>query len=234
MTKTSDRIFYALSAVAAAALCVSVYFIFFRAPIEATMGVVQKIFYFHMPCIYSMYVGAAVCLVGSAGYLWRGTQRWDSLARAGGEVAVVMGFMMLVTGSLWARKAWGVWWTWDPRLTTALLSVLVYVAYVVLRAFAGGGDGEKKFAAALGVLGAANLPIIHLAVKKWGGTHPSVVYNKGGGLKHPEMINALLLGLVAFSFLTAVLVWLRLRQDAIRARVDEAEEEATMLGLLEE
>lgn len=232
--KTSDRIFYALSAVAAAALCVSVYSIFFRAPIEATMGVVQKIFYFHMPCIYSMYVGAAVCLVGSAGYLWRGTQRWDSLARAGGEVAVVMGFMMLVTGSLWARKAWGVWWTWDPRLTTALLSVLVYVAYVVLRAFAGGGDGEKKFAAALGVLGAANLPIIHLAVKKWGGTHPSVVYNKGGGLKHPEMINALLLGLLAFSFLTAVLVWLRLRQDAIRARVDEAEEEATMLGLLEE
>ncbi|MBL9022216.1 MAG: cytochrome c biogenesis protein CcsA [Myxococcales bacterium] len=232
--KTSDRIFFTLSAVAAAALCVSVYAIFFRAPIEATMGIVQKVFYFHMPCIYSMYVGAAVCLVGSAGYLWRGTQRWDSLARAGGEVAVVMGFMMLVTGSLWARKAWGVWWTWDPRLTTALLSVLVYVAYVVLRAFAGGGDGEKKFAAALGVLGAANLPIIHLAVKKWGGTHPSVVYNKGGGLKHPEMINALLLGLLAFSFLTAVLVWLRLRQDAIRARVDEAEEEATMLGLLEE
>ena len=232
--KTSDRIFFGLSAVAAGTLCVSIYFIFFRAPIEATMGIVQKIFYFHMPCIYSMYVGAAVCLVGSAGYLWRGTQRWDSLARAGGEVAVVMGFMMLVTGSLWARKAWGVWWTWDPRLTTALLSVLVYVAYVVLRAFAGGGDGEKKFAAALGVLGAANLPIIHLAVKKWGGTHPSVVYNKSGGLKDPQMINALLLGLLAFSFLTAVLVWLRLRQDAIRARVDEAEEEATMLGLLEE
>ncbi len=232
--KTSDRIFYALAAASAATVAVALYFIFFRAPNEATMGFVYKIFYFHMPCIYSMYVGAAVCMVGSAGYLWKGTQRWDSLARAGGEIAVVMGLMMLATGSLWARKAWGVWWTWDPRLTTALLSVLVYVAYVVLRAFAGGGEGEKKFAAALGVLGAANLPIIHMAVKKWGGTHPSVVYNKEGGLKHPDMVNALLLGMVAFTFVTATLVWLRLRQDAARARVDEAEDELTMLGLLEE
>ncbi len=232
--KTSDRIFYALSAASAATVALALYWIFMVAPNEATMGFVYKIFYFHMPCIYSMYVGALVCMVGSAGYLWKGTQRWDSLARAGGEVAVVMGFMMLATGSLWARKAWGVWWTWDPRLTTALLSVLIYVAYVVLRAFAGGGDGEKKFAAALGVLGAANLPIIHYAVKKWGGTHPSVVYNKQGGLKDPQMVNALLLGLLAFSFVTATLVWLRLRQDAARARLEEAEEEATILGVLEE
>ncbi len=231
---TADRAFLALTTLTAASISASVYAIFFRAPVEVTMGIVQKIFYFHMPCIYGMYLSALICMVGSVGYLWRGTARWDSLARAGGEVAVVMGLMMLATGSLWARKAWGVYWTWDPRLTTALLSVLIYVAYVVLRAFSGGGEGERKFAAALGVLGTANLPIIHYAVKKWGGTHPSVVYNKEGGLKHPEMVNALLIGLFAFTLLTALLVWLRVRQDGARNRLEEAEEEATLLGALEE
>jgi heme exporter protein C len=232
--KRSDHAFIGLVAATAICVVVSLNVIFLRAPVEKTMGIVQKIFYFHLPCIYAMYLGAVICLVGSAGFLAKGTQRWDSVARAGGESAVVMGAMMLVTGSLWAKKAWGVYWTWDPRLTTALLSFLVYVSYVVLRAFAGSGEGERKFAAALGILGAANLPIIHFAVKKWGGTHPSVVYNKEGGLKHPDMWLALGLGLVTFSFLTAVLVWLRVRQDAARARVEEAEEEAIILGAVED
>ena len=224
---------YALVALTAGLSLAAIYQIFAVAPTEATMGIVQKIFYFHVPAAYGMYIGAAVCFVGSVGYLWRGTPVWDSLARAGAEVAVAMGLMVLITGPLWAAKAWGTYWTWDPRLTTSLLSVLVYVAYVVLRTFTGGGESEKRFAAALGVLGAANLPIIHYSVRKWGGTHPQVITGKGGGLQHADMKLALMLGFLSFTLLAVVMIWLRLREDMTRARLEALEEEAQELEVLE-
>src|SRR5690606_28488411 len=124
---------------------------------------------------------------------------------------VVMGLMVLVSGPLWAAKAWGRYWTWDPRLTTSLLSLLVYVAYTILRNFAAGGEAERKFATALDILNAANLPIIHFSVKKWGGQHPTVITGKGGGLAHPDMKLALGLGFATFTLLTIVLVWQRMR-----------------------
>jgi heme exporter protein C len=231
---TSDVPFYVVLGLAAIACTVTLQVIFFKAPVEATMGIVQKIFYFHVPAAYAMYLGAAACFVGSAGYLARGTHRWDALARSGAEVAVMMGLMVLISGPLWAAKAWGVYWTWDPRLTTSMLSILIYVAYVVLRSFAGDGDAERKFAAALGVLGAANLPIIHYSVQKWGGNHPKVISTGGGGLKHPDMKLALMLGFVTFTLLAVVLIWSRMRLELARGRLQEIEEEALELGLGEE
>ncbi|MFO0546817.1 MAG: cytochrome c biogenesis protein CcsA [Polyangiaceae bacterium] len=229
-----SRAFIVVALATAATILYTIHVVFYRVPTEATMGVVQKIFYFHVPAAYAMYLGAAACFVGSAGYLARGTQVWDSIARGGAEVAVVMGLMVLTSGPLWAAKSWGVYWTWDPRLTTSMLSVLIYVAYVVLRAFTGGGDAEKKFAAALGILGAANLPIIHFSVRKWGGTHPQVVTGSGGGLQHPDMKLGLALGFLAFTLLAVVMVWLRARQDALVARLEQAEEDALELGVLED
>lgn len=233
-TKPSEVVFYALVGLAIVGFVAAVHVIFFKAPVEATMGFVQKIFYFHVPAAVSMYLGATTCFVGSAGYLARGTRNWDALARAGAEVAVLMGMMVLLSGPLWGAKAWGVYWTWDPRLTTSLLSILIYVAYVVLRSFAGDGDAERKFAAALGVLGAANLPIIHYSVQKWGGNHPKVISSGGGGLKHPDMILALNLGFVAFLLLSTLLIWSRYRVEVSKNRLLQLEEEALELGLGEE
>ncbi|MBK8255846.1 MAG: cytochrome c biogenesis protein CcsA [Polyangiaceae bacterium] len=223
--------FIALAAATALALVVTLYVVAFRAPVEATMGIVQKIFYFHVPAAYAMYLGAAVCFVGSAGYLARGTRRWDAVAKSGAEVAVVMGMMVLISGPLWAMKAWGVAWTWDPRLTTSMLSVLIYVAYVLLRAFTGDGDAERKFAAALGVLGAANLPIIHYSVQKWGGNHPKVISNGGGGLQHPDMKLGLMLGFLAFTLLAITLVWLRAKMELSVSKLAELEQEALEEGI---
>src|SRR6516164_707620 len=191
-------VFHALLGTSTVLILLTIYFIFLRAPIEARMGIVQKIFYFHVPSWYGMYIGAGACFLGSMAYLISPTDGRDAFARAGAETAVVFGAIGLVTGPLWGAKAWGTFWTWDPRLTTALLSFLIYAAYLVLRAFAGDGLGERRFAAALGVLGAANLPIIHYSVRKWGGQHPTVITGSGGGLQHPAMKVALFLGFLAF------------------------------------
>lgn len=226
--------FYVVVAIAAAVTVATIHVIFYRAPVESSMGIVQKIFYFHVPAAYAMYLGAAACFVGSAGYLARGTPRWDAFAKAGAEVAVAMGLIVLISGPLWAAKAWGVYWTWDPRLTTSMLSVLIYVAYVVLRAFTGDGEAERKFAAALGVLGAANLPIIHYSVQKWGGNHPKVITTGGGGLQHPDMKLALLLGFLSFTLIAVVLLWSRVRVLLAVSRLAEVEEEAIALGIGED
>jgi heme exporter protein C len=202
-----------------------------RCPVERRMGIVQKIFYFHVPCAYCMYLGAAACFCGSVAYLIRPTDARDALARAGAELAVLFGAIVLTSGPLWAAKAWGVYWTWDPRLTTSLLSVLIYVSYLVLRAFGGDGEGERRFAAALGVLGAFNLPIIHYSVQKWSGQHPTVITSRGGGLQHPDMKLALGLSFAAFTLFAVTLLWTRVRLEVAKSRLREAEEDALDLGL---
>jgi heme exporter protein C len=220
-----------LLALSALLLLATIHWTFNKAPIEAQMGIVQKIFYFHVPSAYAMYIGATACFLGSVMYLLKPTDGRDALARAGAEVAIIFGAIVMITGPLWAAKAWGYYWTWDPRLTTAMLSWLVYVAYVVLRSFSGDGPGERKFAAALGILGAANLPIIHYSVQKWGGQHPQVVTGKGGGLAHVDMKIAFWLGMIAFTFFAITLLWARVRLELVRSRIARAEEDAIDLGL---
>ncbi|MBS2019410.1 MAG: cytochrome c biogenesis protein CcsA [Deltaproteobacteria bacterium] len=227
----TDALFVPLFGLSSLLLLLTIYWAFGRAPIEARMGVVQKIFYFHAPCAYAMYIGAAACFLGSVMYLIKPTDARDALGRAGAEVSIVFGAIVLVTGPLWAAKAWGYFWTWDPRLTTAMLSWLVYVAYSVLRGFSGDGPGERKFAAALGILGAANLPIIHYSVQKWGGQHPTVVTGKGGGLQHPDMKIAFALGMIAFTFFAITLLWARVRLELVQSRLARAEEDAIDLGV---
>jgi heme exporter protein C len=229
--RAREILFLLVLAATAVSFLVTIHIVAFRAPVEASMGVVQKIFYFHVPAAYSMYLGAAACFVGSAAYLFTGKKFWDALAKAGAEVAVAMGIIVLVTGPLWAAKAWGVYWTWDPRLTTSMLSVMLYVAYVVLRAFTGDGEAERKFAAALGVLGAANLPIIHFSVQKWGGNHPKVITTGGGGLQHPDMKLGLLMGFVSFTLLAIVILWSRVRIDLSASKLAELEQDALELGI---
>jgi heme exporter protein C len=229
--RTQDRLFAALLVVTGLALAADIAFIFLRVPNEARMGIVQKIFYFHVPSWFAMYTGAGACFLGSLTYIIRPTDVRDAFARAGAETAVTFGAIGLVTGPLWGAKAWGTFWTWDPRLTTALLSFLIYVAYLVLRTFAGDGAGEKRFSAALAVLGGANLPIIHYSVQKWGGQHPSVLFGSGGGLQHPAMKQAFGLSSLCFLLLAGLLLWLRTRIEMTKSRLAAAEADAIDLGL---
>jgi heme exporter protein C len=231
----ADRAFLAAWGVTGAVFAYLIYFVFLRAPVaqEAAGGLTQKILYFHAPAAYAMYLCGAVCLIASAAYLFGATDNRNAWAKASAECAVAFGLMMLTSGPLWAKKAWGVYWTWDPRLTTTMLSVLIYVAVVVLRAFAGDGDAERKFAAALGVLGTFNLPVIHYSVRKWGGNHPTVITKGGGGLQHPDMKTALFIGFVAMTLLAGVLLWSRARIAIGQSRLRRLEERAASLGLAE-
>jgi heme exporter protein C len=191
-----------------ALFAVTLYMIFIVAPVEKQMGIVQKIFYFHVPSAYAMYIGFGASAVGSLMYLIKRDPKWDALGVAGAEVGSLFCLIVLLTGPLWARKAWGVWWTWDPRLTTTLLAGMIFAAYLALRSMGSAGEVEKRFASGLALFGVIDLPLIHYSVQRWRGVHPTVITGKGGGLES-EMYWALSLSFVVFTGLAALLIWAR-------------------------
>ena len=203
------------------------------APVELQMGVVQKIFYFHVPSAYAMYVGFTLAMIGSVGYLWRREAHFDALAVAGAEVGLLFCVIVLVTGPLWARNAWGTFWTWDPRLTTTLLAAMIFASFVALRSIGAAGEAEKRFASALGIVGFFLLPVIHYSVQAWRGQHPTVIMNGGGGL-HPGMVPPLLFGFLVFTVLAIVLVWTRARAEMVKHRLLVLAETAASEGLTED
>jgi heme exporter protein C len=234
-SKGKNLLWTVLCAVAAVGFACHLWYIYAETPQAqaAAGGLAQKIFYFHVPAAYALYLSGVICFVGSAAYLVRGTHGRNALAQAGAEAAVAFGMMVLASGPLWAKKAWGVYWTWDPRLTTLLLSVLLYVAMVVLRRFSGDGEAERRFAAAFGVLGTVLLPVIHYSVRLWGGNHPTVVGKGGGGLASEAMRTALLMGFFTMTILAVLLIALRARLALTAARLRDAEELAAALSLIE-
>jgi len=222
-------VFTILAAAASLLLAISVGLVFLWAPTEARMGVVQKIFYFHVPSAYCMYLGWAACAVGSIVYLAKRDERWDAIARSGAEIALLFAIMVMVTGPLWGRKAWGAYWAWDPRLTSTLLFTAIVVAYALLRALSS-GEAERRFGAALAILGACVVPIIHISVRKWRGQHPTVITEGGGGLAD-DMKPVFALSMIAFTVLFAALLAGRYALERGRRRLAELEERAAALGL---
>jgi heme exporter protein C len=192
-------------------------FLIAAAPYEATMGVIQKIFYFHFPAWMVMFLATAVCGIASIVYLVTRRPSADALAAAAAELAIVFGLIGLITGPLWGRKAWGVYWQWDARLTTALVLWLIFVAYTLLRRY--GGPGSERLAAGVGLFGMANVPFVYWSVNVWRTVHPktSVVMTLD-----PSMRPALYWSLVGFLLVFAALLAARTRLEAIRATVDEA------------
>lgn len=182
---------------------------------EATMGMVQKISYYHMPSAWIFLIAAVVCGVASVRYLFGGSARQDRLAQAAAELVVLFGALALVTGPLWARKTWGVWWVWDVRLTSSLMGWMVAVAYILVRRY--GGPGSDKLAAGLALFGMANVPFIYISVNYWRTIHPKTSVIP----KLPvDMGIAFWFCVTAFVMLFILLLRLRVRLEEQRARVD--------------
>jgi heme exporter protein C len=186
-----------------------------QAPYEATMGLVQKIFYYHVPSAMVMFLSALICGIASAVYLFRARPGADRVAAAAAELTVVFGLIVLVTGPLWARKAWGVWWQWDARLTSTLLMWMIFVAYLLVRRF--GGPGAEKLAAAMAVFGMANVPFVYVSVNIWRTIHPttSVVPTLSPGMRGAFWFCA-----VSFMLLFGLLLAVRARLEQRRADLE--------------
>ncbi|MCA9531379.1 MAG: cytochrome c biogenesis protein CcsA [Myxococcales bacterium] len=233
MSRAATNALKTVAGLAIALTAASIYLIFFVAPAEEQMGIVQKIFYFHVPSAFAMYIGFGCAALGSVMYLVRRSDGWDALAVAGAEVGMLFCLIVLTTGPLWARKAWGHFWTWDPRLTTTLLGALIFAAYLALRSSGDAGEAERRFAAGLAVLALPNLFLIHYSVQRWRGTHPTVITKGGGGLA-PQMVPPFICSVVAFTLLAIWLLALRVRMERQHQRASALTMDALRLGLGED
>jgi heme exporter protein C len=213
----------ALVAFAAASMVAALWAALLYAPTE-TQGDVQRIFYVHVPAALTMYLAITLLFIASLLYLQSRQARWDEVAAAAGETGLVFGTIVLTTGPVWAKPVWGTWWTWDARLTSFFILWLIFVAYVMLRAYGGPPEQVARFCAVLAVLGFIGMPITHYSVEWWRTMHPEpIVMTEGGlGAGLPDrMLAALAVGQVAALALFATLFSLRLRLERQTRRVDE-------------
>ena len=204
---------------AAVALVAAHVAIWMHAPVEATMGLVQKIFYLHLPLAWWALFSFFLVFVGSVGVLVRKTEIWDAMAGSAAELGVLFSGLALITGSLWARPIWGVWWAWDPRLTTTLIMWFVYMGYLVLRTSPIPQAKRRTLCAVLGIVAFVDIPLVFYSTRLWRSIHPSVISSSGGGME-PEMWQAMGISLAAVGALWLVLVILRTRQVMAQDRLD--------------
>jgi heme exporter protein C len=198
------------------------------APREPIMGTVYKIFYFHVPIAWTCFQSAFICAGGAIAFLFWKSERGEQIAASAAELTVLFGALVLITGPLWARKAWGVWWEWDVRLTSTLLLEMIFVAYLFARRY--GGAGGRRLAAGLAIFGATDVPLIYFSVSLWRSIHPktSVVPKLD-----PSMRPAFWLSFAAVTFLYFVLLGARVALERSRASLDELYLEAEEHGLLD-
>ena len=199
-------------------MLVNLYLIFLVAPTDAVLGQVQRIFYFHVPIAIVSFVAFFVVFVASIGYLVTRKSRWDSVAHAAAEVGVVFVSLALLTGIIWARPVWGVWWTWEPRLTTTLILWLIYVAYLMLRSYVPNKSQGALYAAGLGIIGFVDVPIVYYSVQWWRSIHPSAVV---GPLADAGALEPVMQGVLFFSMAVFLLLFLYLLLERVYLRNSE-------------
>src|ERR1041385_8013715 len=205
------RIFPILAVLTGAFLSYALYLALLVAPTEQTMGDVQRIFYYHVPSAWTAFLLFAINFVASVVYLVRRNPAVDAIAVTSAEVGVVFCTIVLITGPLWARPVWGIWWTWDIRLTSTLVLWLMYVAYLILRRFSTGGQ-TPVIAATVAVFAALDVPLVYFSIRLFRTQHPQPVIG-GGGSIDPRMLHVLLMNWYAFLCLAALMFWSRYRLE---------------------
>ncbi len=212
---------YVLAALAAATLLLSLWMIFFYVPTERSMGIVQRIFYVHVPAAWVGFLAFGIVALCSAGYLWLRDARLDAIAVSAAELGMVFTTIVLVTGPLWGKIAWGAWWVWEPRLTLTLLLWFIYLGYFVLRGAAENPERGKRLAATLGILGAVDIPLIHVSVNWFRSQHPQpVILRPEGPSADPAIVVTLLVSLLGFTLLFFALLLFRYGLEVVHNRVE--------------
>ena len=224
MTRGLGAAYAALVAAAAGLLGWALYLIFLVAPEEKVMGAVQKIFYVHVPIAMVTFLSVFVLLAGGVGYLWTRRVVWDHLAIAACEVGLLFCTLVLITGPIWAKPAWGVWWTWEAKLTTTLILWLLLAGCLLARGYAATPEAGARIGAVLGVVAALDVPVVYKAVDWWRGQHPIVFGPGRTDPLDPGMKTAFGVSIVAVVSLYLVLLVARMRVASLEDRVAEIEE----------
>ena len=182
----------------------AIYAIFIYAPIEKTMGIVQKIFYLHVPAAFLAFSAFFITFLASIVYLYKKDQKWDVIAYCSAEVGVLFCTIVLITGPIWAKPVWNVWWTWDPRLTTTLILWFIYLAYLMLRGVVRENQ-RANLSAVFGIIGFANVPITFFAIRLWRTIHPVIITSEGINISKPMKYTLLLTFFAFFLFFLSLL-----------------------------
>ncbi len=209
--------------VTAALMALTLWMIFLWVPTEINQGNIQRALYFHVPVAWTAMVAIVLVAFASVAYLKTRNENWDRLAVAGAETGVIFAALMLITGMVWAKPVWGVWWTWDAKLTTTLILWFVYVAYLMVRAYGPKGSQGARYGAVVALIGAIDAPIIYMATVWWRSAHPELNIGplaESGGLES-RMYTTFLISLVAFTVLYVYLLIERYALQRTEASVDE-------------
>ncbi len=222
LIRKSDRWVDILGLATLVFFVVGLYMAFLYAQTEVNMGLVYRIFFFHLGAVAAGFVAILLVAIAGIAYLRTNSRAWDRIAEASAEIGVVFTVIALLMGSIWAKPIWGVWWTWDPRLTSYLILLLIYVAYLMLRASARDDPRVARFSAVFGILGALNVPIVILSARIWRGISPVLFQESAQGFAFgltPEMVQTLLVCITAVVLLFFYLLVQRVRLEAMRDEV---------------
>ncbi len=222
MVRKSDRWLDVLWLATLVFIVVGLYMAFLYAPTEVNMGLVYRIFYFHLGSVTAGFLAIVVVFIAGIGYLRSGARAWDRVAEASAEIGVVFCTIVLISGSIWARPIWGVWWTWDPRLTSFVFLWFIYVAYLMLRASARDDPRVARFSAVFGILGALVVPLVIMSARLWRGISPVLFQETQQGFTFgltPEMLQTLIVCIIALVLLYFSLLVQRVRLEALRDEI---------------
>jgi heme exporter protein C len=215
MVRKGDYVGLLLILGSAAAILLALAMVFLYAPREAVMGDVQRIFYFHVASAWVGFFAFFVTFLAGIGHLARGGRHWDSIASSSAEIGLTFIAMTVITGALWARPVWGVYWTWEPRLTISAVQLLVYVAYGMLRASVEEPERRARFAAVYGIVAFVTVPLSWFAIRWWRSIHPDILTGGEGMSITPRMAHTLLVSLAAFTLLYVTLLRQRVRLERL-------------------
>ena len=206
-----------LGLIAMLLMFIALLLVFGYAPIEKSMGMAQKIFYFHVPSAFMAFISFAIVFVGSILYLKSKNDKYDRVASSAAEVGVIFSILMLLTGPIWARSAWGVWWTWEPRLTTTLILFLIFVGYLMLRNYGSAVEQMKRYSAVLGIIGFLDVPLVYWSVRWWA---PEVTNHPRGLELEPQMKFVLTFSFFTFGLVLLFLLLKRIELSNVRNKLE--------------
>jgi len=227
----SPRGLVVLNWTSALLMLVATWMVFFYAPLEAVMGQVQRVFYFHVASGWLGMASFTVAMIAGIAYLRSSKPKWDVLGLAAVEIGLIYSLINIMSGSIWARPAWNTWWTWDPRLVTATVMELVYLAYLMLRQGIEEPEKRARFGAVYAILGFVTVPLTYYSIRIWRTIHPVVIgsgnpASQGSFDMTTTMLQTFLFALLTFTVLGATILWHRYRLGQLEARVEELRFEA--------